>query len=231
MAVPSLNLDDDDATGALSDLERSLGFRFGDDELTACRTVGDIHRIIARRLVNSGGDACASAMAFYRLRRALAPYTDGEKLRPSSVLAEVIQVPPKRLFKKIEAETGLHLPQATSSWLGRLAFAVAVTALLGIIPVHVLYPGWTLFTILLIPASIWTLSIDPGRFAEDCRTLRDLAKTTAALNFGHLLDAGSRPRTADQWEVLTEVFSEYSALPKAEITAEMLILPAKRYAA
>jgi hypothetical protein len=231
MAVPSLNLDDDDATGALSDLERSLGFRFGDDELTACRTVGDIHRIIARRLANSGGDACASAMAFYRLRRALAPYTDGEKLRPSSVLAEVIQVPPKRLFKKIEAETGLHLPQATSSWLGRLAFAVAVTALLGIIPVHVLYPGWTLFTILLIPASIWTLSIDPGRFAEDCRTLRDLAKTTAALNFGHLLDAGSRPRTADQWEVLTEVFSEYSALPKAEITAEMLILPAKRYAA
>ena len=231
MAVPSLNLDDDDATGALSDLERSLGFRFGDDELTACRTVGDIHRVIARRLADSGGDACASAMAFYRLRRALTPYADGEKLRPSSVLAEVIRVPPKRLFKKIEAETGLHLPQATSSWLGRLAFAVMVAALLGIIPVHVLHPGWTLFTILLIPASIWTLSIDPGRFAEDCRTLRDLAKTTAALNFGHLLDAGARPRPADQWEVLTEVFSEYSALPKPEITAEMLILPAKRYAA
>jgi hypothetical protein len=231
MAVPSLNLDDDDATDALSDLERSLGFRFGNDELTTCRTVGDVHRVISKRLANSGGDACAGAMAFYRLRRALTPYANGEKLWPTSVLSEFIQVPPKRLFKKIEAETGLHLPQPASSWLGQLAFAVMATALLGIIPVHVLYPGWTLFTILLIPASIWTLSIDPGRFAEDCRTLRDLAKTTMALNFGHLLEAGARPRPADQWEVLTEVLSEYSALPKAEITPEMLILPAKRYAA
>lgn len=231
MAVHSLDLDDDDSSFALSDLERSLGFRFGPNELSTCRTVGDVHRVISNRLAGSGGEACASALAFYRLRRALAPYAGGEKLRPSSVLAEFIQVPPKRLFKKIEAETGLHLPPTASSWLGQLAFGVMVIALLGIIPVHVLHPGWTLFTILLIPASIWTLSVDKGRFAEDCRTLRDLAKTTALLNFGHFLEAGARPRPADQWEVLTEVLSSYSTVPKAAITPDMLILPAGRYAA
>jgi len=231
MAVPSLELDDDDASQALSDLERSLGFRFQADELTTCRTVGDIFRVVARRLDGTGGEACASAIAFYRLRRALTPHAGGEKLRPSSVLAAFVPVSPKRLFKQIETETRLHLPPPTNSWLGRVAFAVAATAFLGMIPVHMLYPGWTLFTILLIPVSIWTFSIDPGRYPGDCRTLGDLAKKTAQLNFGPLLEAGARPRQGDQWEVLTEILSGYGTLPKAAITPETLILPAKRYAA
>jgi hypothetical protein len=231
MAVHSLDLDDDDASQALSDLERSLGFRFQAAELTACRTVGDIFRIVARHLDGTGGEACASAIAFYRLRRALSPYAGGEKLRPSSVLATVVPIPPKRLLIRIEAETRLHLPPPTNSWLGRSAFAVAMLAFLGMIPVHMLYPGWTLLTILLIPVAIWTFANDPGRYARDCRTLGNLAKQTALLNFGPLLEAGARPRPGDQWEVLTEILSGYGTVPKAAITPDMLILPAERYAA
>jgi len=231
MAVHSLELVDDAASQALSDLERSLGFRFHADALTTCRTVGDLFRAVARELAGTGGEACASALAFYRLRRALTPYAGGERLRPSSVLAAFVQIPPRRLFKRIEAETRLHLPPPTNSWLGHAAFAIATLAFLGMIPVHLLYPGWTLFTILLMPVSIWTFAIDPGRYAGDCRTLGDLAKKTALLNFGPLLEAGAWPRQAEQWEVLTEILSGHGTLPRAAITPDMLILPAERYVA
>jgi len=231
MMANSLEIDDEDATDALATLERSLGFQFGVGELETCRTVGDIYRIVTRRLQGSDGEACVTAMAFYRLRRALAPYAGGEKLRPVHVLSELIAGPPRQAVKRIEAETGLHLPPLASSWLGKAAFATAAIALLGIIPVHMLYPGWTLLTIGLIPAAIWVLSIDPGRFSKDCRTLGDLTKKVVALNYGHLLEAGARPRQGDQWDVLTEILSDYSAVPKAAIRADMLILPAKNYVA
>ena len=231
MKANSLEIDDQDATDALAALERSLGFQFGADELETCRTVGDIYRIVARRLEGSDGEACVTAMTFYRLRRALAPYAGGEKLRPVHVLSELIGEPPRRAVKRIEAETRLQLPPLASSWLGKAAFATAAIALLGIIPVHMLYPGWTLLTIGLIPAAIWILSIDPGQFPKDCRTLGDLAKKVVALNYGHLLEAGARPRQSDQWDVLTEILSEYSVVPKAAIRADMLILPAKSSAA
>lgn len=231
MMANSLDIDDEDATDALAALERSLGFQFGADELETCRTVGDIYRIVARRLEGSNGEACVTAMAFYRLRRALAPFSGGEKLRPVHVLSELIAGSPRQAVKQIEAETGLHLPPLASSWLGQAAFATAIVALLGIIPVHMFYPGWTLLTIGLMPASIWLLSIDPGRFSKDCRTLGDLTKKVVALNYGHLLEAGARPRQGDQWDVLTEVLSEYSPVPKAAIRADMLILPTKSYAA
>lgn len=231
MMANSLEIGDDDVTDALAALERSLGFQFDEDELARCRTVGDIHRVISRHLAGTGGEACANALAFYRLRRALAPHAGGEKLRPSHVLAELIAGSPKQVVKQIELETGLHLPPLASSWLGKTAFSIAAIALLSIIPVHMLYPGWTLLAIALIPASIWVLSIDPGRFAKDCRTLGDLTKKVVSLNFGHLLEAGARPRPSDQWEVLTEILSKYSAVPRTDMRPEMLVLPAKRYAA
>jgi hypothetical protein len=227
----SLDLDDADASDAILGLERSLGFRFADGELEDCRTVGDLFRIVSRRLEGLGGEACAGAMAFYRLRRVLSPYAGGETLRPSHVLSELITIPPKQLYRQIERETGLQMPSLASAGLGVAAFATAMAALLAIIPVHMFYPGWTLYLILLIPAAIWVFTLDPGRFGKECRTLGDLAKRVVHHNYGHLLEAGARPSQADQWDVLTEILSGYTAVKKADIRADMLILPARRYAA
>jgi hypothetical protein len=227
----SLDLDDDDASAAIMALEHSLGFQFEDGELAACRTVGDIFRIVSSRIESVGGDACASALAFYRLRRALVPHARGENLRPSYVLPEFISTPPKQLFRQIEIETGLQLPPPAISWLGRAAFATAAMALLGILPAHMLYPGWTLYLILLIPAAIWLFAIDPGRFGKDCRTLGDLAKKVASHNYGHLLEPGARPSRSDQWDLVAEILSANSPVERADIGPDTLILPARRYAA
>jgi hypothetical protein len=227
----SLDLEDDDASDAIQALERSLGFRFADGELTTCRTVGDLFGIVSRRLDRLGGEACAGAMAFYRLRRALAPHAGGENLRPSHVLSELITTPPKQLFRQIERETGLQMPPPASSPLGIAAFAAAAVALLGILPVHMFYPGWTLYLILLIPAAIWVFTLDPGRFGKDCRTLGDLAKRVVSHNYGHMLEAGARPTQADQWDVVTEILAGYTTVKKGSIRPDTLILPAKRYAA
>ncbi|HLZ67801.1 MAG TPA: acyl carrier protein [Aliidongia sp.] len=227
----SLELDDEDASDAIVRLERSLGFRFADGELDDCRTVGDLFRIVSKRLDGLGGEACATAMAFYRLRRALSPYAGGETLRPSHVLSELITIPPKQLFRQVERETGLQMPPLASGWVGVAAFATAAMALLGILPVHVFYPGWTLYLILLIPAATWLFTLDPGRFGKDCRTLGDLAKRVVSHNYGHLLEAGARPTQADRWDVLTECLSGYTTVKKQDIRPDMLILPARRYAA
>jgi hypothetical protein len=227
----SLDLDDDNASQAIQALERSLGFQFEDGELDACRTVGDLFRIVSGRIDGSGGEACAAAMAFYRLRRALAPHARGENLRPSYVLSEFIATPPKQLFRQIERETRLQLPAPANSGLGIAAFSAATAALLGVIPVHVFYPGWTLYLILAIPAAIWAFTLDHGRFGKDIRTMGDLAKKVAMLNYGHLIEGGARPSQADQWDVVTEILAGYSAVKRSQIRSDTLILPAQRYAA
>ena len=229
--VQSLELDDDDAGEALQALERSLGFQFDAADLAECRTVGDLHRLVAPHMAAASGEGCAGAMAYYRLRRALMPHAGGTRLRPSYVLSEFIATPPRQLFRRIERETRLQLPPLASGWLGLVSFAIGVVALLAVLPVHIFYPGRTLYLLLLVPAAIWLFTLDPGRFGKDCRTLGDLARKVAILNYAHLIEGGARPTPADQWEVVTEVLAGYSAVPKRQIRADMLILPAARYAA
>jgi hypothetical protein len=65
---------------------------------------------------------------------------------------------------------------------------------------------------------------DRGKLPSDCRTVGDLAQKFAAKNFGTLVSMGASPRDKDIWRAMVEVLSEYSGLPKAEVTPDTLLL-------
>lgn len=66
--------------------------------------------------------------------------------------------------------------------------------------------------------------MDRGRLPADCRTLGDLARKVAGLNFGDLYAQGAKARDKDLWNALLEVLSEYAFLPRAEIHPGTFIL-------
>lgn len=71
----SLGLQDDlDDIDLIEDVEGAFGFQLSDCDLSHCRTVGDLFELVKARLPTRGlvGN-CATAMTFYRLRRAIQP--------------------------------------------------------------------------------------------------------------------------------------------------------------
>src|SRR5580698_9597771 len=116
----TLGIDDEDSVNVVQDLERSFDIRISASEAAACHALGDIFDLLRGKLRDSGvgGKSCASAMAFYRLRHAIADLSPEERLRPSTPLAAIERASPKGLFKYIHAQTGLQLPSNEFSWIG-----------------------------------------------------------------------------------------------------------------
>ncbi len=118
-------------------------------------------------------------------------------------------------------ETGLRLPGAVSTRIGRL------TALLGFVltlaTVFSLQPGFAAAVIGIVAGLTVAGAIlgygDPGKLPLNCDTLAGLTRKVAAMNYGRLLRMGARHRDEDVWENLVEALSGY-ALPKTEITRE-----------
>src|SRR4051812_19332950 len=106
----SLGLEGDlDDVELIQDVEEAFGLRFSDNELAGCSTVGDLFEVVEARLPQSSGGSCATAMCFYRLRRALQPLVGGE-LRPNTNLAALSGVSVRALHRIIEQECGLRPP-------------------------------------------------------------------------------------------------------------------------
>jgi hypothetical protein len=110
----TLGLDDDLAPNELvAELEASFGFRFTNSELGSLRTVGDIFAVIRGRYAQTsdGANRCATAMAFYRIRRACAGFNARAKLTPDTRLDAFNTLTVKAFCKQIKARTGLRLPR------------------------------------------------------------------------------------------------------------------------
>ena len=57
----------------VEDIEKAFGVRLPDGELSNCHTVGDLFDLVLARIPDRSAtaDRCATAMCFYRLRRAV----------------------------------------------------------------------------------------------------------------------------------------------------------------
>jgi hypothetical protein len=229
----TLGIDDEDAVDIVRELESSFDIVISDSEAAACRTLGDVFDLVSRRYSDSGvgGQSCASAMTFYRLRRAFVDFAPAIKLHPSTRLSDLPNISVRRLFKKIEAQTGLRLPRKVSSWVGRFGAIGALAGLLGMLIVGIFYGAWTLAPGVLVVTAFSMMSLDPGKFPAGCETLGELSTKVARLNFGHLAKAGARVTQKDLWSSLTEVVSQYSSTPVAEMTSDALLLQSQRSAA
>ena len=234
----TLGIDDEDAFDVVIDLERSFDIAISDQEAEACRTLGDLYDLLLQRFEGrEGGQLCASAMAFYRLRRACGYLSAETKLRPSTRFPDFANNSVRRFFTDIEGETGLRLPQKAASWVGKLGGASVVAGLLGVMAVGALCGlgllsgkwAWAPAAMIAFAPILW--SLDPGEFPKNCETLGDLARRVSRLNFGRFAKAGARVNRKELWDALTELASRYSSLPIGQMCPEALLLESQRDAA
>ena len=230
----TLGLDDDlDPVLLIKDLEQAFALKFSDEETSNCMTVGDIYTVLIRHM--GGGDQlsgrCATAMAFYRLRRACRAMAPEVAITPATPLHIFRHWPAKSLLKQLSLLSGLRLPRPALSKVGHagaisILFVVpgvfASALLKDLSPLAAFWSFW--FLVIAGPIGALLLKIDKGRLPDNCGTVADLARMAAAKNFGMLAREGARWNDESLWLALIETLSERTVLPKSDIRPDTLLL-------
>jgi hypothetical protein len=224
----TLDLDDEwDDVELIESLQRAFDIKFDPDEINGIANVGSLFNIVERELgIPNGQKKCVSAMAFYRLRRALRSMDEGMKLEPETDLNGFGKLSARAFLKGLCQSTGLHMPRQGLSWVGNVGGSILLLALLALFPVAVVVNmhmlesrwGWTLAS--GFACSFTLLFLDPGRLPKGSTTLGGLSKKVAVLNYGRLSKLGARSDKASLWDNFVELICELSNLPKNEINAE-----------
>lgn len=223
----SLGLDDDlDGVDLVRDIEAAFGCRFSDAELEQCRTVGDLFDAVAAHLPDDACEGrCATAMTFYRLRRAFQPQIS-TKLRPCTPIAVLSTIPTKEIHRIIEKDCHFRAP--ISGIVDLLGLAALI--LLFPVPIIVVASG-DLWWLAIASAALGyaVLVMAPTRLRTDIATFGDLVRIVSSRNIGLLASEGARLRAQEAWEALKEILADHSSLPiaKQDIARQTLILDPK----
>lgn len=215
---------DGDDLDAVRSLEAVFEISFSNAELSALNTVGDLHDLILQKLPRANkAEKCASAMAFYRLRRALTARQSNIRIAPATEL-KVFQEPyTKEFFSRLEQQTGLKLGGPAHTWIGSMGDACLLLPLMAILPllacslfVHFSPYLWASLA-LLLPLGGVLLWFDPGRLKG---TVGDLARKAGRLNYGRLMKQGAKARDSEIWSLLAEALTDESRLKPEDVTRE-----------
>jgi hypothetical protein len=229
IAVPmpsSLGLEGDlDDVELIQDLEEAFGLQFSDNELAGCRTAGDLFEVVESGLPESSAGSCATAMCFYRMRRALQPLV-GSELRPKTALRALDGVSVRRLHRIIEQECGLRPPLPYVSVWGCIALALVVA-----LPVATFTLGLTWWIAgASAVAGLVLYRLAPIRLPQDLRTFGDLVRVVSARSIGTLARQGARLSPSDAWAAFTDILSHHSLLRKEAIAPDTLLYAQRKAA-
>lgn len=206
-----------DDVALIEDVEDAFGFRLPDDEAGLCRTVGDLFALVEARLPdNTSAGRCATAMTFYRLRRALQPATT-IVLRPDTPVTALEPIPLKELQRIIRQECGLRPPTGRLVLWGQFALLGAVVAPF----LAIVLPWW-------LAAAAFFLACAIFRFAPhelpDTMTFGDLVREVSTRNVGTLARQGARLRASEAWDAFRNIMADHTLLPKDLIERDTLLL-------
>ncbi len=224
----TLDLDGDDCSDLALDIEKVFDFKFAAGE--SVRSVGDLFEILKGRFA-AGYDAnrrCATAMTFYRLRRALPD--DRRDITPSTLLADLVHGSPKAWLTHLSKQSGLSMPFRVLTWVGNVGFAFVGISFLLLIPLSIFHLSYTWFAALFVlgVALIW---VDPCRLPRDCRTFGDLVRQVASRNFGDLAKQGAHVGDSEIWTALVDILAETSRFPRQDIGPDTALARNARKAA
>lgn len=227
----TIGLDDDlEPNDLIVSVEHVFDLDFSDLREIDWETVGDLFEAIKARLktVPDAGRKCATAMAFYRLRSALASHAPGRRLTPKTPLSDLPFERDRDLLVAIRGHADLDLP---GLWLSRFGQAGVWLAILGfvasVLPAALTGDARWLLGLGLLPIGIGMSLWDPWKRLKDCRTLGDLARQAAGLSFRKLAEQGARAGETEIWNALVALLGDYTALPAEQIHADTFLL-AKR---
>ena len=218
------DLDDVDL---VEDVEAAFGVRLADDEIERCSTVGHLFELIEARLPGMpSGQSCATAMCFYRLRRALQPYS-AIALKPKTSIAALGAVPVRKLHQIIATECGLRPPPQYITLWGCLALLLAVSLPFGLFAVGI--PWWVALPSAALGIVLYRLA--PIQLPGEVETFGDLVKIVASRSIGALAGRGARLGPKEAWQAFKDVLSDHTQLSKDEIGPETLLLTSRKASA
>jgi len=215
----TLGLDSDgDDVELICAIEGSFGVNFG-DKTRKWFTVGDIYdALLAEMPSPSSQRLCATSMAFYQLRRIIEPIarTD-DRVRPTTKLAGLTTLGPKKLFLRLSQELGVRQQHPAWSWRGWLGLLSVVAGVGVLATVQSLLPSASTIVFGLI-----AMRTDPGSYGS--MLVGDLARTVALRNAAHFLALGGDARPATLWRTLCELLEEECGVQPFQITRDTLLL-------
>jgi hypothetical protein len=211
----------------VQDVEQAFRVRLPDDELSRCHTVGDLFELVAARLPSrANADRCATAMCFYRLRRAVLALAPDVQLHPSTPIEVLQGIPVKSLYRSIEGVGGLRPPLPYISVWGGFSLLLAVAAPIGLLLCGA--PWWA--AVLAVPVAITAYRFSPVRLPPQVKIVRDLVECVAARSVATLADQGARLRPAEAWKALQTVCADHAATPAGEIGSSTLLYASRKTA-
>lgn len=212
---------DGDDTDLIQELEAAFGLTFG----AATRdwfTVGDIYdAVVARRATAEAAGACATSMAFYRVRAALRRVADVcGAVTPQSRLADLTRMSPRTLERRLAAELGGKLSITTLAGPGAIGL---IAAMVGVGAVFVAFsePA-ALWWVGLAPLGALLVRLDPGRF--EAVTVGDVARDFALRNFARLADEGADRRPAAVWRAVQALAADAVGMAPGEVGRETRLM-------
>ena len=209
-AVLHLGFEAEDGIALLARLEALLGITITGDEAEAVSSVGDLHKLLMVKALD-GGETCATAMMFYRLRRALRGMGAGGAIVPATPLTQLQVASPRQALKELAARTGLAcpLPAATLLDIGLLLLAaLGVVACLVFALLGSAYAAWMWLSagaVVLLVIQQWRA---PGLYPVGLETVGALARRVAALNQTRFASGRARSDASTLWSILVETILE-----------------------
>lgn len=236
--LKKLGLDDEDAIDVLVELEKALDVKIANAEAAAIYTVGDLFDLLRGKMqAGETGQKCASAMAFYRVRRALSSLRPDVGRSPSANLSPLRRVYTKSFVKLLEDRSGLRLPRPDLGGIGWVGIACLSVGIFGTLAMMFLaflttFLGSPLIGEHLISANFLAgtvvglafLTVDRGRLPKTCGTLGALAASAARRSYGRLVQQGAEARDSSIWNALVEPLADMACVPADQIGRDTDIL-------
>lgn len=214
---------DGDDVELIEAFESTFKISFSNEEAESMSTLGQAFEAICSKLptTQSQQNKCLTAMAYYRLNRALC---DDGKID----LGTRVKVPhgqsPKSFQKQLErrADLKLHFLTGTSTRTTILFFFQFVSWMVA--PVMLSGSSAFLGAVVIAAGShiLW-------RFADSSDervwvfngTLGDLSRQASETNFGKLVSLGGTWKEPDVWKIMTSIIHDYTGFPPDNMTPEM----------
>lgn len=206
---------DGDELDVLEAVERSFDIRILDHEAECATTAGQLFDIVmAKSSVDPDARRCATAMTFYRLRRAMGD----PKASPRSKLHEIVPDTPRQLFHRLGRETGLAMPSGRMGRLGSVCLYAMIFFVLAAVVTFV--AGWAYwpFVLLLAVSAGVLLWLDARRWHGE--TLGQVTRKVVNLNFARLSYLGARSAPIDAWAAYAGLLSDITGVDAGRIARE-----------
>lgn len=221
---------DGDDEDLVRNLERVFDVRFEPADLARVHTLGDLHDLIAAAVpVGAETDRwCLTSRSFYALRRALRSDEGEVKITPRTAIDELISSNGGDRLRRLEGSTALRMPAKEHTIVGGAGLFACLIGLglaLAEIALRQPWPDWS--GLLVFGAGALLCSIDPGRLPASIRTVGDLSRAVADLNYGRLVRAGGRG-DADLWPRFAALVAEIDDYDPARLAPTTTLFTPRR---